>query len=677
MNQRKDCENHENQMEGLQSRIMDPWVRDYDVPSVSCEQDRPPSVDFNQVTSSVPTVDMSACEEIQISRSNEQSDFDSNFIIPEHGDQSANNISTTTSNQSFLSSDTPTVVRRQIISRDNVSWTHVDTLSSLSEQKETVEVRQNLSSLLSIIYAVFLLTLGGVITVADQNNVRRYIAEIFSIIVATVGFFWLLVVHIDLKNYKSNAVRNIYRRKEIMQDEMDSRSQTTVTICNSATVLKNSTDKPSYLFLRGRHCGSFYLKIGMAAFCFGHLIYEGLQLGQQVIYLTHHGTDCVDVAAIVLHITIPIYSFYQLFFCFKYANVIINRVKPFSRFGVMHLLGTSLYFWLSTIFEDIIQNYLVTVSDETTATSNATDLEHFGTLNTECLKTYFVLSPYSLQAVPYLYPFTIEYNLLLAGVWFIVWQNVGKDHRQAEACHHTQKVNIEQKDDIKFESNLVLSVDCHSANRGLFAGLFLLFVTIVTVIIFFVSINNDKYIQTGVDLYIAQEICLVILGLICLSLAYPLVAKLDINLHPITFLDDLLMFLPLPFFFINGILTVWAESQDTNYVRVVLNVLLNVQVIFQTVFVSIGLRRCSNSYDLRYQKPGRELITFLIILNLAMWIVNTFQHKSVEPYQAPEHHYGTQWIFVSHITFPLMLFYRFHSSVCLADVWQSAYKKGE
>jgi hypothetical protein len=37
-----------------------------------------------------------------------------------------------------------------------------------------------------------------------------------------------------------------------------------------------------YGFSTGRHSGSFYLKTGAAAFCLGHLVHVGLNLGRQV-----------------------------------------------------------------------------------------------------------------------------------------------------------------------------------------------------------------------------------------------------------------------------------------------------------------------------------------------------------------------------------------------------------
>lgn len=32
------------------------------------------------------------------------------------------------------------------------------------------------------------------------------------------------------------------------------------------------------------------------------------------------------------------------------------------------------------------------------------------------------------------------------------------------------------------------------------------------------------------------------------------------------------------------------------------------------------------------------------------------------------------WTLLSHMTLPLALFYRFHSSVCLVDIWKGGYE---
>ena len=102
------------------------------------------------------------------------------------------------------------------------------------------------------------------------------------------------------------------------------------------------------------------------------------------------------------------------------------------------------------------------------------------------------------------------------------------------------------------------------------------------------------------------------------------------------------------------------------------------QVIIQSPIIVDGLRRCSNSKKARYTKPGRELVTFALILNLTLWILKTFELKPVDMYLGLEEFYGEMtWMFITHASQPVMLFYRFHSSVCLSDIWKYAYEKDE
>jgi hypothetical protein len=91
-----------------------------------------------------------------------------------------------------------------------------------------------------------------------------------------------------------------------------------------------------------------------------------------------------------------------------------------------------------------------------------------------------------------------------------------------------------------------------------------------------------------------------------------------------------------------------------------------------------GLRRCCNSGTNRSEKPGRELVTFLIVCNICMWVLETFEIKSYEAQADKKDYYGkVAWTLLSHSTLPLCLFYRFHSSVCLVDIWKQAYEPGD
>jgi len=77
-------------------------------------------------------------------------------------------------------------------------------------------------------------------------------------------------------------------------------------------------------------------------------------------------------------------------------------------------------------------------------------------------------------------------------------------------------------------------------------------------------------------------------------------------------------------------------------------------------------------------KPGRAFVTLLLLLNLALWIVCIFEEKKVEHLPMHQNFYGHMpWSIISHLCIPLVIFYRFHSTVCLSEIWTSAYDLAE
>lgn len=330
----------------------------------------------------------------------------------------------------------------------------------------------------------------------------------------------------------------------------------------------------------------------------------------------------------------------------------------------------------------------------------------------------------------------------------------------------------EEKGPGEYKSNFVVNADCHAANKGLFCGFFVLLVTLVTIVIFFVTINKPSHVQLGIKINLIQEATLTGLILLVTLAAFRQIVRLNRNAHlkdKVT-TDDVLMLIPLPFFFIHSLLSFRAETAslysstaaqaaqageqqaslslmqnannllDSNHnssastnvasmpsqlnrlllslpsnqvpvakvrenstgqrnaqqqapatktqpatsaskvdyfklLTVALNLGVMIEVLVQTNFIIDGLRRCSESRYLRFKKPGRELITFAILLNITYWIVATFETKSVEQYKTEIEYYGPlPYMFISHTTLPVMLFYRYHSSVCLAEIWNRAYK---
>lgn len=547
----------------------------------------------------------------------------------------------------------------------------VQSTSRYSKEEDVVRPRRFFSIVLSCIYGVFVFTMGSTFCVTDRVLDEFHAPEIFSIVIASVGMSWLALFHVDILRNKYSASRQV--RSKVRP------SQIGLYVHSAASVFSTyarKTPAPELWFLSGRHSGSFYLKGGMVVFCFCHLVNEGLLLQRSIQALLWHGCNTKDVLNIVFHVQRPTYSFYQLFMAFKYSNIVINHSTGFARFGLMHMIGTCLYFWFSSIVQEYRHNthygddsgYLA-VMNETVYTyhGNGSSLNGGPMLNT-------------IAITPYLHPFTIEYNIILAGVWFIVWQNVGTEpsHHFARRESMLAESSTDQQHDASYHSNLVVSADCHAANKGLFAGIFLLLTAIVSLVIGQVAFSGPHFDGVESIIFLVQDTVLIVVSLLAVVWGYVKISKLDCNVHPITLLDDVLLYVPLPFYFVYYIMSVTADVWYWNFTSVVSHLLTVAQVVVQTIFLSDGLRRCSNSRRHRFTKPGREMVTFLIICNVTIWVTNTFNMEKHHLNQNVRLCFGDDaWVMVKHATFPLMLFYRFHASVCLADIWKSAYESGD
>lgn len=102
------------------------------------------------------------------------------------------------------------------------------------------------------------------------------------------------------------------------------------------------------------------------------------------------------------------------------------------------------------------------------------------------------------------------------------------------------------------------------------------------------------------------------------------------------------------------------------------------QCTLQTMFILDASRRYAHNSVQQREKPGREFVTFLIVSNLAMWAINTLETSRANAHPVHLKFFGEwAWTIIVHISMPLAIFYRFHSTVCLCEVWTKAYKLRE
>lgn len=118
-----------------------------------------------------------------------------------------------------------------------------------------------------------------------------------------------------------------------------------------------------------------------------------------------------------------------------------------------------------------------------------------------------------------------------------------------------------------------------------------------------------------------------------------------------------------------------ALTKEPNLLVTVTGALAAVQVVLQLLFVADVSRRRVHLPEHDRAKPGRQVVTFLLICNVTMWVIYTFEAQKVEADPVQLEFYGfTAWALIQRITLPLCIFHRFHSAVTLAEIWKTTYK---
>ncbi|KAH1019495.1 hypothetical protein HUJ04_009305 [Dendroctonus ponderosae] len=549
---------------------------------------------------------------------------------------------------------------------------------------------------MSTIYAILIVTLGVSFYVIDTLQLEEdrieYLAEGFSLTLLSMALLYLLWLNVDITIYNLKK-RKFDKLMENLEPEQVEIKEITEGIAydiglQEALALQKQLDH-RYCFNNDRHSKNFYLKIGAAGFCFGHLIHSFLILTYRGLILRSEdqaASECMSVITFAIEILYPIYSITLLFFIFKYSNVIINKKRDFHRFGFMHCLASSLCFWLWTIFRETAEYIQNSHYDDYNATVDAED-EGASQQRVQIVPLRFtaVCEHDELNIIyqnysPYLYPFSVEYSILVVGIIYLVWVNIGLcapcDLQHED--HHGEDTRqcMNERRPSEPESNITIHADCHASNKGLFLGFIVLVFALVSLILFFITHYSETagLAQAGLTVNLATRATIMLLMIVAAVCAYFQMVKLDVNESAHNSLDNFLCLMCLPAFFVYGTFSVIAGIIFGRVLAVVGIILEVVQVVIQTTFIVDGMSRSSNTKTLRKKKPGREFVTFLIICNVAMWIMQTFEVKphGLDEYR-PEFYSKVLWSIVGHMCLPLMMFYRFHSSVCIGDIWQYAY----
>nr|CAD7574806.1 unnamed protein product [Timema californicum] len=284
------------------------------------------------------------------------------------------------------------------------------------------------------------------------------------------------------------------------------------------------------------------------------------------------------------------------------------------------------------------------------------------------------------DSAPYLFPFIIEYSLIGAAV---IYTRPGV----VTAPRYVTEEDLEHRLEVMLSRRAVAMahaqqgrVDCVGASKGLFFGLLLLVGSLICLILFFVLIHHPDLGLLAIYLADVSHCVLMALSIIAIIIGFIRVQNLKFRAEEQSDLNDILLRVSAFGLFVYAVFSVIAGSlaaftHEPNLLVMVTGLLSVFQVVLQLLFIADVSRRRVHLPEHDRSKPGRQVVTFLLICNVTMWVIYTFETQKVGANPVQLDFYGfLAWAIVQRVTLPLCIFHRFHSAVTLAEIWKTSYK---
>ncbi|UYV60266.1 OTOP3 [Cordylochernes scorpioides] len=429
-----------------------------------------------------------------------------------------------------------------------------------------------------------------------------------------------------------------------------------------------------------RSHGSMFLRISAIAFGLGTMIYNGLEF--TTFFELPITSPCYSVLQALNPALQMLFTFIQMHFIFVNSRLNIQKCKVISRFGLMHLVATNLCVWIRTLgvetFHAIQETWVHGDTLEVDVLMNKAFInisDHHNHTN-PCNRVP-ILGELVNQASPFLYPFLVEYSLIGAVVLYVMWRNVGKDPVYQVTNNSEESI---PRSCAGLSSTRHTQVNCVGASKGLFIGLFMLVIVTICLLVFFVLVHHKYYQMLGNYLSEISHISLLLLMIIAITVGFFRVRTLQFHFDKREHQFEILLNVAacgLCAYSMFGVMTgIFAEDELISRILILLtSVLTVIQVGLQSIFMSDLSCRICHLPEHDRTKPGREIVTFLLVANLAAWIIYTFEIQKVQARPTQLGFFGfVWWTIIVRLTLPLSIFYRFHSFISLAEIWKKAYK---
>ena len=179
--------------------------------------------------------------------------------------------------------------------------------------------------------------------------------------------------------------------------------------------------------------------------------------------------------------------------------------------------------------------------------------------------------------------------------------------------------------------------DCIGASKGLFFGLLTLVSGLICLILFFVLIDheNRQIAQLAVYLADSSHCAILIVSILATLLGFIRVQKMKFHGEDQSILGDLLLRFSSCGIFAYSTFNIVAGGLGShtdlkNLLIFASGAITIIQVVLQLLFITDAQRRRIHSSSHDSSKPGRQVVTFLMICNLTMWVIYTFEVQKVQ-----------------------------------------------
>uniref|UniRef100_A0A2A4JF36 Otopetrin n=1 Tax=Heliothis virescens TaxID=7102 RepID=A0A2A4JF36_HELVI len=360
---------------------------------------------------------------------------------------------------------------------------------------------------------------------------------------------------------------------------------------------------------------------------------------------------------------------------------------------------------------NVVTSKAVPTTTPTTMTNSSEIFESFDGLNPAALIANIdnttvcgrnpIMGTIVTDSAPYLYPFIIEYSLIGAAVIYVMWKHIGRYPSVAndEDLERRLEAVLSRRAAALAAAQRGNRVDCAGASKGLFCGLLLLVASLICLILFFVLIRHHELKRLSIYLADVSHCALMVLSILAILIGFirgrvmkwsntppsctePLrrVQSLKFRSEEQSDLNDILLRVSAFGLFVYAVFSVIAGgmgafTHEPNLLVMITGCLSVLQVVLQLLFIADVSRRRVHLPEQERSKPARQAVTFLLICNVTMWLIYTFEAQKVLANPVQLDFYGfVAWSLVQRFTLPLCIFHRFHSAVTLAEIWKTSYK---